>query len=236
MVKSIIDLDDILEDEAYLKQTEKKDEQAKEIVAAVESNERAIPEEIEDALFFLYLNGLSFDEIVKKYEKSSTPFNKKQLYRFSHKNRWAQRKDEILREVKSDFTDMIRFSQSKKMTAVSMAVHAVADLIINDVQDLRKDPRAFWREVQESARPRPFWLARNVDELMGLFKLQKSLEDGIVGVNDDGGIADADRAALLKALSEAASTQAALLQNNVIDVEVTNDRPKQDKQEADKTA
>lgn len=226
IVKSIAELDDILEDEAYLKKSESvKDEEAKEVVQAIESTDRAIPEHLEDALFFLYLNGLPFDEIVKKYEKSETPFTKKQLYRFSHKNKWAQRKDEILRETKTDFTDMIRFSQSKRMTAISMAVQAVSDLIVNDVQDLRKDPRGFWKEVQDMQRPRPFWLARNVDELMGLFKLQKSLEEGLVGSNDDGGIADADRAVLLKALADAANSQVEILKGDpsIIEGEITKE-------------
>ena len=162
-----------------------------------------VPLEIEDSLFFLYINGMSFSDIAKKFENTPTPFSRAQLYRFAHKRRWNERKETMLKEVKEDFSDVMRLSQAKKMTAISMAVQAVSDMIIRDVEDLKRDSEGFWREIRNMERPRPFWMAKNVDELTSLYKLQQLLEVNEAEETNDGNLAEQDRATLLRALADA---------------------------------
>lgn len=162
---------------------------------------RAIPEDLNDVLFFMYMNGMTYAQIVEHYKDSEHPFNLRQIKKYSEKNRWAKRRRDVEEEVQREFSGIIKMCQAKKVAAISMAVQTVSDMIIKDVNDLRTDPISFWREVAERARPKPFWLAKNIDELTSLYKLQKFLEDD--GRDDKGDeIPQSERSILLRALAD----------------------------------
>lgn len=191
------------------------------------SSQRIIPIELDEILFFMYMNGVSYADIVEKYKESETPFNIKQLRNFAYKQEWPKRKELIEKELKSDFTDIIKQCQAKKISAVAMAVQTVSDMIIRDVTEYRADPTTFWREVNDRLRPRPFWLAKNVEDLTTLFKLQQFLETG----NEEGGssrrgLTDQEHTNLLQALANAAQIPASSvpvpqLESPVVDAEIT---------------
>lgn len=166
-----------------------------------------IPPDLEDTLFFMYVNGMTYADIVKYYEKSSHPFTKEQLQRFAYRKGWNARKKAINDDIKKDFKDVLLVCQSKKMTAISMAIQAVSDMIIKEVADFRADPDRFWIEVANHVRPRPFWMAKNVEELTKLYQLQKFLE--VSAIPDETGdvLSEGEYNEVYGALAEATKIQ-----------------------------
>ena len=172
------------------------------IPESARSPSKPIPKNIEDMLFFMYCNGLPARDIVSRFKDSNTPFTVVQFQNLVRLRGWFEKRRMLQSEISTEFSDLIKHSQVKKMAAISMAVHAVSDMVIQDVTDFREDPKKFWQEVNERKRSKPFWLAKNVEDLMNLYKLQKYLQDGTDGSETKGALSEQERSVLLAALGE----------------------------------
>lgn len=190
----------------------------------VPSNKKKIPLEIEDTLFFLWFSGLSPSDIAKQYAGSDTPFSAKDVRLLVTKRGWSKRKQSIVDSLAKDFDDVIKHSKAKKMTAIAMAVDTMSEMIIKDVVDFRNDPKLFWDQVYTKQRPRPFWMAKSVDDLVNLFKLQQYLETG--NENDSSAMKEfsgEQRSKLLGTLADlrrVAELKPELLKPEAVDAEV----------------
>jgi len=145
-------------------------------ILSTQDSTRVIPLELEDTLFFMYFSGLSYSDIAKQYTNTETPFSGQQLKQFSYKRKWNSRKQEIMNGISKDFDEIFKHSKAKRVSAITMAVDTVSEMIIKDVVDFRENPKNFWEQVKNKIRPKPFWMAKNVDDLVNLFKLQSMLE------------------------------------------------------------
>jgi hypothetical protein len=139
---------------------------------------KAIPTEIEDTLFFMWFSGMSYSDIAKQYSNTVHIFSASHVGELSKRRSWQKRKQAIIDNLSSDFDDILKHSRAKKMTAIAMAIDTVSEMIIKDVTDFRTDPKMFWDQVYTKQRPKPFWMAKSVDDLVNLFKLQQYLEQG----------------------------------------------------------
>lgn len=145
------------------------DENGKEVKLEHKSRIRMDPILAENA-FRLWMLGYGLYEIYKIFSKTDSAFNYLSLYDIKVRNKWDERKAELVKLAKRETEDLVLVGHKKQIKALQMLLDMNLAYIEKSYLQYHQDPDAYLQSFKS-----PPWMATNIKEFSELVKTLSGL-------------------------------------------------------------